>query len=274
MNPMLAKNANLSELMSLAADPAYCFQQKVDGERIVIYYCDGQVTALNRNGERSTASLSRELLGELQRLGSGTYTLDGELVKKKLWVFDLPEVPNLISIGHPFSLRYNTLKDLFKHWKPKKTSIELLPIATTKASKQRLSLAVLTGGGEGLIARQLVGPYDPGQRSYVMQKLKFYKDIDCIATDFGRNGKRNIGLGVYKGKQLIDVGEVTAMAGDGPRVQLGDVVCIKFLYAADPNRPRLYQPTLPKIRTDKKPKQCTIDQLDGAYRNLTILTKW
>ena len=271
MKPMLAHSAQKDQLIPLIEDHTMHLQQKLDGQRIMVISQDNKLSILNRNGDPSTTTLPGRVLTELAGLPPGRWVLDCELVESKLWVFDLPESEFMNQTT--FAWRTHVLTELFKAWKPN-DPVHLLKTATTEGQKFSLASAVLIAGGEGVIAKRYDSEYQPGKRSKEMLKVKFYRDIDCVATELGRDGKRNIGLGVYDNGSLVDVGEVTALAGDGPNIKVGNVVCVKYLYAVDPNRPRLYQPTLPRLRDDKSAEQCTIDQLDNCYRNLTVLTSW
>lgn len=275
LRPMLCQSADPAKLIELAADPAYAFQQKLDGFRIMVVISDGEVRVLNRNGESSQTELPASIRVDLARLPKNDeWVLDCELMADKtLWVFDLPRAAHFCEENTGFTTRHFILESLFRTWRPQ-SDIRLLPLALDQASKLALAEAVLKGGGEGLIAKSVDGRYLLGKRSSATLKLKFYKDIDCVVTDLGRDGKSNMGLAVYDGNSLVDLGEVTSLAGDGPRVKVGDVVCVKFLYAVSSDRPRLVQPTLPRLRDDKTAEQCTIDQLDHAYRNLNVLTAW
>lgn len=273
VKPMLAKSIDPQQIVTLANDGGIYFQQKLDGQRLMVHSVDRRVTLLNRSGEPSQIELSAQTRSDIDRLPAGEWALDCELVDDTLWVFDLAVAADLVELKTHFSVRHYVLEKLFGVWKPT-SSIRILPVAIGYHSKVRLTQALLREGGEGIIARDSHGSYRPGKRSPEMLKVKFWRDIDCVVTDLQRNGKANIGLAVYDNNTLVDVGEVTALAGDGMNVSVGDVVCVKYLYAVDPDRPRLYQPTLPRLRDDKPAEQCTIDQLDNAYRNLNVLTDW
>ena len=236
---------------------------------------DGKVDVLNRQGEQSQTELPAAIRTDLARLPRAEWVLDCELISgRALWVFDLPVGAGRATPTMHFGARYEILTALLHTWQPK-SGINLLPLAVETTSKLQLAHGVLSANGEGIIAKRLDGQYMSGKRSHAMKKLKFYRDIDCVVTDMGREGKSNLGLGLLSSRgDMIDVGEVTSLAGDGPRVKVGDVVCVKYLYAVDPARPRLYQPTLPRLRDDKPADQCTLDQLEGSYRNLEVLTSW
>jgi hypothetical protein len=129
--------------------------------------------------------------------------------------------------------------------------------------------AVLQVGGEGIIVRDQEAPYESGRRTSALRKAKFIKTMDVVVTARGRDGKDNLSIGVYDGDRLVDLGTVTAMAGDGPTLQVGQVCEVRYLYAhLSPDGPRLIQVTMPRLRTDKLPAECTLDQARWLSRTV------
>lgn len=47
---------------------------------------------------------------------------------------------------------------------------------------------------------------------------------------------------------------------------------MRVVYVSDDDR--LIQPTLPTLRDDKRPDECTIDQMATARTNKNLLTTW
>jgi ATP-dependent DNA ligase len=127
---------------------------------------------------------------------------------------------------------------------------------------------VVIGRGEGLIAKRVGAVYREGLRSRDWVKIKRHHEIDCVVTWLGAE-RANMGVGLYDGDHLVDVAEVGRLTGDGRRCQVGDVVTVRCLYASDTNR--LIQPTLPRLRTDKTARECTLDQLHAARTNPHLL---
>src|SRR5688572_13097973 len=126
MRPMLAQPATAVDLIRLANDPLYYFQQKLDGQRIMVVSNDNKISLLNREGQPSTRELPLRMLGDLRLLPSGQWVLDCELVNDTLWVFDLPASEVYEDDRYPnFAVRDYTLETLFKVWKPKHRIIKL-----------------------------------------------------------------------------------------------------------------------------------------------------
>lgn len=262
--PQLAESIDLLELPTYANDEEYVFESKFDGVRCCVKV-SGDVRLLNRQGEPKLLfrkPTERMLVSEFRRLGSGPFILDGELVDETLWVFDVPFAGNIIGPHHPFKLRRDLLVQLFKVWKPD-AAIQLVESASSRMEKLNMAKTILGEGGEGVIVKHINAPYRLGKRSVAWKKAKFVKQIDCVIVDKGRNGKDNMTVAVFDDGALIELCDVSALTGDGPRTQIGDVVTVTYLGVKHADRPRLTQPVKPILRTDKRPEECTIDQLPG-----------
>ena len=86
-----------------------------------------------------------------------------------------------------------------------------------------------------------------------------------MVIDRGINGKDNLLLGVYRDGEMVEVGKVSALTGDGPRVSIGDVVTVKVLYASAAGK--LYLPVTPHLRTDKSRTDCGYEQIIALQTN-------
>lgn len=273
MNPTLARTLPLEDLPARCADASWSITQKADGVRCLVLVGRHDLQAFNRRGE--AMALPRFVEASLQGL-TGDVWLDGELVKGTLWLFDMPQAGpperQLVSLTTPYILRRELLEGMYENWSPP-DNIRLLPRATgTTEDRIVFVQTMLANNAEGVMLNNIHGPYEPsrnGSRSRQLLKCKFIKQIDCEITDAGRHDKDNFVLSIYRDGEPIEVGEVSALTGDGPRAQLHDVVTVTFLYTSDDNR--LYQPVTPKLRNDKLPEECTWDQLEGTYTTKEII---
>lgn len=265
IKPMLAENVDPSVLIKHAEDSRYVYQQKLDGIRLMAVVEDGTVTALlNRRGESTVTDVPMSVRRQLATMPMGKWVLDGELIDGAFWLFDL------YGTDETFKDRHAILTKLFKLWAPTK-AIRLLPVAKTRVKKLGLAKSVLANGGEGIIIRDSNARYKQGIRSSALMKAKFVKDADFIATGLNKYGRSNISIGLLdEAGEVVNVGEVTANAGDGKKVKVGDVITVRYLYCTDDLR--IYQPNLPRLRKDKKKSECTLDQL--IFVDKRVLTKW
>jgi ATP-dependent DNA ligase len=228
---------------------------------------DGKVQLLNRQGVPASRSLPKVIHDSLCRL-PGDWFLDGEFLDGVLYAFDLPQAGGAVSTTTDYATRRDVLERFFGAWDP--DGIKLLPVAWTPEDKADLFKRVVENSCEGVILNDTTAPYRPGRRSSAILKVKLTNTADCVVIDVRRNGKDNMALAAYTpGGKLVEIAECTALAGDGWKVKIGDVVEVQYLYAVDRSRPRLVQPTKPLIRTDKAPEECLTSQLH--FTNKTVL---
>lgn len=247
-------------VLRMVDDPNWAFDVKVDGVRLLIHLA-GRPTGYNRSGQ--VVALPRRLEHLLWASGGANAYLDGELVGERFWAFDI------IRPGHddPWIVRRLTLGNLLGHIAADPEILSLVPVAYEHDDKAQLAMRVRTEGLEGLVAKRidskyrLVTPPQKAHRSREWLKLKDLKTVDCVVTRLGVDGKQNMALGLWRddSASLVEVGEVSALTGDGPRVKVRDVVEVTFLYLGVNNR--LVQPVTPRLRPDKSPAECTWDQL-------------
>jgi ATP-dependent DNA ligase len=270
---MLARTLSLAELPARCADGGWSITQKADGERCLVFV-GAETFAVNRRGERMP--LPRWVEQCLSSV-SGDLWLDGELIKGKLWLFDMPQAGpperRLLRPSDPYIVRRGLLEDVFAQWNPPDT-IQLLPRGGHTTEDRLLFVKkMLENGAEGVMLNNIHAPYEPGVRSRQLLKAKFVKQIDCVILDRGRDGKQNFVLALYRDGHIgrdTEVGEVSALTGDGPSCNVGDVVTVTFLYTLI-GSDRLVQPVTPKLRSDKAPEECTWDQLEGTYTTKEII---
>lgn len=241
-------------------NPQFALQQKLDGKRILVCINDHSVIAFSRNGE---TNIPRWLEIELSKL-EGEWVYDGELVGKIYWLFDIltcngRDVTHLPWLERQQLLNVTELRGVRTAAFVYGENLEAKKTFFNFAQQKR---------AEGVVFKDVTKPYTPG-RSRAFLKHKFIKTVDCVVVGEGFEDKNNFILAVYKDGKEIECGRVSALTGDGPRVKVGDVVEVKCLYVS--NDFNLVQPTMPRIRTDKKPEQCTFDQLEVLQTNKTAI---
>lgn len=276
---MKAEDAGESRLISLCEDFRYAGEPKVDGDRVLVHIGEGSVFFASSTGKdaRGSAAIRKDF--EPFATSDSVWVWDGELCNGVYHLFDLIIGGSLVTPDMPFVERRSVLEEFFARWAPS-PAVQLLPSYTDHYDKALLAKTIKQEKGEGLMFKRLDAPYLPGKRSDAMWKVKFRKDVDCVVTCsvcrqincehmlVSRDGKNNMVLSVYRDGELVEVGECTALAGDGKRVQVGDVVCVRLLNVTKDFR--LYQPTLPRIRSDKDATECLWEQLPPLIVNKTV----
>lgn len=263
--PQLALQAEVTSLTAYFDDDKWIFQQKLDGHRVLLKSDDPALPpqAITRNGTHYTRTLPQVI--QDFRFPPGEWVLDGELVGKDFWVFDMPVSP-ATKPSDPLWARQtalSTLLDLIPH------PFRKAPTAITRAEKVHLADIALRQDFEGLVLKDRHSPYRSAGRTAEWLKVKFTTTVDVVVSDVRQNGKDAVGYFVYdaNGKER-DLGRASLIGKEKfGQINKGDVIEVKYLYVGANGR--LYQPTILKKRTDKRPDECTDQQL--RYVNKEVL---
>ena len=235
-------------------DDSFAISQKIDGRRLILK------TGININGW-SRSGNPTDIPGIVMEAFSKVtpnWTFDGEIVKNVYHVFDLIEYSGTAISFKPWLERQNILNAVLQDFSP---CVKIVP-QFFGSDKLRHYEDCMEIGAEGVVFSNVESRYHFGIRSKRSLKYKFIKTIDCVVIDKSINDKDNLVLGLYSSdNQLVEVGKVSALTGDGARYDfnINDVVTVKYLYGTKSYR--LYQPVSPKLRTDKEPYECLMNQM-------------
>lgn len=218
----------------LPVGPGWLYEPKYDGFRCLVFRGAGSVD-LQSKKQRPLARYFPELAEGLATLRATDFVLDGEIVipghafetlqlrlhpatsriaalarshPARLIAFDLlADDRHGLLWRAPLSERRAALEDfLQKHPSP----VLQLSRATRSVETARGWLARSAGRLEGIVAKRIELPYQPGER--VMAKFKIWKTIDCVVAGLYLNeaGKiDSILLGLFdEGGSLNYVGKV------------------------------------------------------------------
>lgn len=265
--PMLATPA--TPRTDVFNDDNWVTELKMDGRRVIIDIAAGDPPTIKPYGRDGNPTyLPKPVLEQLSCCLMAC-TIDGELIGETLVVFDIIQIADLPEMDYDHRRKF--LDGLFDRWSPElRPNILLVAAAGTTDDKLAMAERVRRLGGEGIVAKRRDSLYQEGKRSRDWVKLKRQHTVDCVVISLGVE-KQNMIVGVFDGPSLTEF-EVGRTVGDGPIAQPGDVIEVQCLYATDDNR--LYQPVVKKIRTDKRPDECTIDQLDACRTNKTLALTW
>lgn len=254
--PMLATSISEKGARSYLGHEDYALQQKVDGQRCVLDSRGGGLRAWGRGGSQREVPKDIAIPEDC--------VIDGEVVEGKFYAFDLVYFQT-----NPYPWKYIHRHTLLDEIFASSDVVTVLPLVIGTAQKTRMFELYERLGCEGVMFKYLPGNYHH-RRSTTWRKYKFVKEVDCVIIDRGIDGRNNFELGVYRDNELVSVGKVSANTGDGEILEIGDVVAVTCLYATKGNR--LYQPTRPKLRTDKAPEECVIEQLYDIRTNKEVQT--
>jgi ATP-dependent DNA ligase len=262
--PSLAFTIPDGDLELYLTDPNWVMQQKIDGERALIFIDSGNVKTVGRNGEqRLLPPKVQKTLREIR----GQWTFDGESLKDEIFIFDLLTLPKGHIYNQPLAKRLEVLNALF-------AATEIpgfvpVPSFTEEQAKRDFLARAQASSVEGVVFKDLRCPYITG-RNHAVRKYKFTKTVDCFVVDVNEGDKDNLIIAVYNDGKIHRCGKVSALNGDGPQIKQGDVIEVQCLYASQSLK--LVQATLPRLRLDKTAEECTIDQITAIKTNKQLLT--
>lgn len=268
VQPALAEPVDSDgQALLLLSKEGWHAEQKLDGVRLLIHVHEGKIIGINRKG---AITLIPDKVADAFAWFDGEWVLDGELVKNTYWVFDLVRAMDVVTPAMPYTNRRDVLEQLWPQLLMP-DCVQLLRSAREPEDRAALALDLKEARCEGVMLKNGAAPYRAGKRTKDTRKWKYVNDVDCIVMATGIDGKQNlsVGLVVPETGEIIEVATVTALAGDGMKAQVGDVVTVKCLYASEDNR--LVQPTKPMLRDDKSPKECLFSQLESIKTNKDVL---
>jgi ATP-dependent DNA ligase len=288
------KVLEIEDFSRFAKDDRWVAEQKLDGDRCIITIRKSgglvDVGFHGRNGEVLKHSAAEQHFETLAEELTDIWTiahdviLDGELMPAtgEYWAFDLLELNGTSCMRRPFSERRQLLEAILNGFDRLEKDgrithlrrrVHLLPQSVGGAAKLALFAAVDAAGAEGLMVKRLDGTYHEGKRTADGLKVKFVKTADVIVT--GRNvgdsggakggSKENAELAVFDAEgRLVPIGRCSMIGKID--AQVGDVIEVKFLYLGAGNR--VYQPRLMRLRPDKSPNECLMDQFTPMNREI------
>lgn len=266
---MLAQTVDPADLPNLIKDDAWVIEQKLDGKRLIVEVEAQEARAYNRHGE--PASLPLPVAAAFDHPGfSERWVFDGELVGDTYYVFDVLAMPNrgeATWARATFGTRRMLLESLFGKFTP--PTVVLVPQATTTQEKADLLGALEEHNKEGAIFKRLHAPHQPGKRSYDFLKHKFTQTADVVVTETRAGGKpQAVRTALYHDGMQVDAGGCKIPEEMIDRLSVGDVIECRYLYGTSDHK--LYQPAWVGLRDDKRPEECTTDQLKHTSREVLL----
>lgn len=301
MKPMLFHSADPATIAEFVGDDNWLLQQKVDGMRCMIRMTnlinletnthEPMIEFLTRDGrplksaaaklhfQKLTEAFMDAFAEDIQRQWLNELIIDGELMTDQgiLVVFDVLAIniagsPRITTEDAQLA-RWSSLVDLVSN-----RSIPFVRlVSTAQSTQEKLELAqwVEAEGGEGLIAKRVDSPYEPGARVKHSLKLKYTQTADVVVT--GKNvgeskksirggEKLNYELGAYFSNDwsnpdlepvMLPLGYCSSIGKAD--VEVGDVIEVEYLYVGAGGK--LTQPRMVRARPDKTAVECTTEQL-------------
>lgn len=280
--PQLAKEGDFDLLTEFLTNDAYIIEQKLDGNRVMLVsQGDGYgPLALTRGGSPYSKKIPTAVQNfRMPGIPAFDVVFDGELVRNgsddyTYWVFDLPVLHGERNLT--LSQRRAALEAIFAA-DASAFPFKLAPQAKTTDEKIALVERAMTENLEGLVVKRADSIYHHGGRNTDWLKLKFVTTADCIVLDVRDDGKDSVRLGLVEEaattgvpgvlRQTVDVGRASLIGKEKNGViNKGDVIEVRYLYTGAGGR--LYQPTILRKRTDKRPDECTTEQLKHVNKSV------
>jgi bifunctional non-homologous end joining protein LigD len=259
------------EVEALLRDDGIVAQQKLDGARVLVHV-GAEVVATNRSGQ--VTALADGVLGCLGYLARGTI-LDGELVQETrgpcFYLFDLLQhgTDDLREAGYlDRYLELDVVVDQIDG------PVRLVPLARTEGEKRELLERLRSERAEGIVFKRIDAPYVQGRppSGGAQLKYKFTKTADVLIVENAGNAyamavldadgnERRVGK-VFAGTTNEIRAALDARIGGGERL----VAEVAYLYATEEDQ--LFQPVFLRVREDKDPDECSLDQLVRTSRKV------
>jgi DNA ligase 1 len=250
------------------------------------FIVDGEVIALDAAGRPLPF---QELMRRFRRV-HGVEALAREM-PLALFFFDCLMAGGRSLIDEPYIQRWQALAEVTRgRYLAERTVVS----ATDEAAAFRAG--ALAAGHEGVMAKDLMSPYEPGGRGKRWFKLKAAETIDCVIVAVERGSGRRVGwlsnyhLAVRDGEGYADVGKTfkgftdqqfaamtdrlwaLATADDGYTVRVRPEVVVEVAFneiQKSPTYPSgfaLRFARITRVRDDKAPDQAaTLEQLRALF---------
>ncbi|AQA06881.1 DNA ligase (plasmid) [Mycobacterium sp. MS1601] len=253
--PQLLNVIDEGEAARVVADPHWVMQEKFDGRRLMLRKIGTVVEGVNKLG--LVVSLSAPVAAAALAL-SGDFVLDGEVIGDRFHVFDLLSRDSTDLRERPYRDRYSALTALIDRARFSAHIVYARCWTDATAKADHLN-ELRERNAEGVVFKRWDAPYRQGRPNSggTQLKLKFVATISAMVTAV--NQQRSVGVSLLDGDDWKAVGNVTVPANQN-RPQIGDVVEVRYLYAAQSGG-ALYQPVLLGVRDDVEPAECVVAQL-------------
>jgi bifunctional non-homologous end joining protein LigD len=205
--------------------PGWVYEEKYDGIRALAYRHAGAVRLVSRNLIDRTDGFPH-VAAALEKLPDGDFVLDGELValdeegvsRFQLWqqgqsvrfaVFDCLQKDGKLLLERPLDERRAALEALV----PARGAGPLLRARRLDVDGLTAYRLAKESGWEGIIAKDVTSPYEPGRRSPYWLKVKVRKESEFVIAGFTspKKSRAEFGalmVGLYDGSRLRYAGKV------------------------------------------------------------------
>lgn len=253
-----------AEAQRLLKDRAWVMQEKADGIHVMVREQSGLVTAYNRRGEPYGLPEAIALQFCAPALPC---LIDGEWLQRarRYVAYDILEAGDMDLRKMGYAERFKRLVPMVRAMGG--GSVGLIRSADTPGAKVALLAALRGERAEGVIFKHRDAPYVSGRPPHggFMRRWKFRERADVIVRRRPGDSKRSFDMFAMGQTGPVEIGSVSAHTFYG-ELKPGEALIaeVSYLYASDESR--LIQPSIVRLRTDKRPEECRVDQLKVGKR--------
>lgn len=250
----LLTEITMQEVPRFVCDDNYGCEEKHNGERRTICKDVHGIRNFNRDGDPGK-SLPAHVINALKNYPLPQFVIDAEFEKGIVVILDALIIGDDSLVLEKYSDRKAAAH---KHFDNSSPLIKVCDTVTGRAAKEAFILAKANEKAEGVAFKKLDARFIPGE-SGQHKKLKFWKSLEAVVMGPSRHGHNSVEVGLYrKDGKLYRICGLSMNGKDFP-VNIGDVVEMDYLYGTE--KLEAVQVNLVRVRDDKKPYKCTIDQL-------------
>lgn len=260
ITPMLLNSVEEEDFLPLANDDNWLYQEKFDGERLMIRKnADGTLDAINKKG--LLTSIPETISKAALSLKADTFIIDTEWLGPRCAPFDALEINGIDLREFSTTDRKSKLDALISTAQIEHQSAFIhVHSALDTTDKTALYARVRDGGGEGVVAKRKDSTYASGRPNSggPQLKRKFFESATLIAGSV-RSDKRSIEVyALDENSALVDLGFVTIPPNfDIP--QPDSIVEIHYLYCYTGGK--LFTTSYKGPRFDQDRSDCVLTQL-------------
>lgn len=266
-SPHLLVPITYQKLFELATDDRWGFQEKMNGERLMLDRAGTNVITSNKQGCVNT--VPQQIVDNALQQKYDDILLDGENIRGVYYVFDILRYQNR-------SLSHLSAEERYAIYSGLETASNIVKVPMHFGTADKLSflenIANKTGTEivEGVVAKLLSAPYQPGRASptnATQFKYKYVSDLSCVVLDVHRT-KRSVSIGVVQDNRMRNIGNV-GIPVNHLMPSVNDIIDVQYrhLFANGD----LCEPVFLKARQDVMASECVIEQISRILENTVQL---
>lgn len=251
----LLTEVEISSINRLLVDDRYVFEEKHNGERRIICKDVNGIHDYNREGDEGKG-FPAHIVNMLAALPQAQFVIDveWESYRSTVVILDVLMIGDDSLVHDPYKQRKIRAHKEFDSRHP---MLMVSPAAVGQEEKAALAMKLANEGAEGIAVKKNDAPYRQGRAGQHF-KIKFWKSLDAVVMGPSRHEHNSVEVGLFREDGKLH--RICGLSLNGkPLARIGDVVEMDYLYGTD--KLEAVQVNLVRIRDDKRPHLCTIDQL-------------